>query len=129
MLEKESHALLSGVAANAGAAALTAEVDVDHGSDVTFDVSIAQVAATSLNAQLYKSVDGGVSYARVPSVAISAGTGTASDYTITEAITGDNDMAIDLSCRACTHVKIIVSADGGGATDLITVRVGVAVWS
>ena len=130
MLEVEKHGtILDGVAANAAESLRTAVVAVPHDSDITFTIALTWGAATALNAALYKSVDGGVTYARVHSVSISSGTGTMSEYTVTETVTGNDDMAVDLACKACTHVKIIVSAAGGGAADLLTVKAGSAQWS
>mgnify|MGYP001234813879 CR=1 FL=1 len=130
MLNIEKHgAVLDGVAANAAEASRTAELVVRHASAVTFTVHLTQSAASALTATLYKSVDDGSNYAQVHSVSIASGTGTASEYSVTESVAGSDTLCVDLDVSAATHVKIIVSATDGGEDDLITVYAGSGVWS
>lgn len=128
-LQKETVAVtIDGVAANAEESSRTQEVRTRHASSVGFGIDLTRVAASAISVTLYKSADG-TNYERVPSLEIDTGAGTASDYTITKTVTGNDTLWVDLDCENCLKVKIIVSATGGGATDLITVRPCTSSWS
>jgi len=113
---------LDGVAANAAEASRTVEIDVADREEILFVFGLVWAAASAMTVQLYKSADGGTTYGRVESIAITAGTGTASDYTVNNAVSGNETIAVDLNVRNCTHVKAIFGATGGGASDLLTVQ-------
>ena len=129
-LQKNKHGtVIDGIAANAAEASRTAVIDVHSASSIGFDVSLVWAAASALTVQLYKSADGGVTYARVPSIAVASGTGTLSDYTASLAVSADDSTYLDLDVSNATHCMIIVGATGGGASDLISVRACSSSWS
>jgi hypothetical protein len=123
--EVETYTGLTSVAANAAEASRTLVINLNsHGryrTSALLVYSLTRVAATAMTVQLYKSADGGTTYGRVPSLAISAGTGTASDYTVSKAVSGSDTMAIDVDVSNCTHLKAIFAATTGGADDKITI--------
>ena len=121
-LQKNLHVLLDGVAANAAEASRTAEVNVINSASIGFSMSTTRVAHTAISMTIFKSADGGTTYARVPSVAVSAGAGTASDYTVTKTTAVSDTLWIDTGCESCTNVRVVCSATAGGATDLITLK-------
>jgi hypothetical protein len=128
-LQKETAPVtISGVAANAAEASRTQEVSTRFASQVGFGISLTRVAATAINVALYKSANG-TDYHRVSSLAIDTGTGTASDYSVSKTVSGDDTLWVDLACEDAVSVKIIVSTTAGGATDLLTVRPCTSSWS
>ena len=114
-------AVIDGVAANAAESERTAIIDARVADNIGLSVEITQSAASAVSAAIYKSANNGASFARVPSISISSGAGTARDYTLTKAITGSDTVWMDIDTRNCDYVKVIVSATGGGASDLLTV--------
>lgn len=119
----EPNAVIDAVAANAAEASRTAEINCINTEFLGLGISIDWAAASALNAQLYKSPDGGTTWYHVHSISVSAGTGTLSEYTATHAVTADDSYYLDLDVRNCTDVKVVLSATGGGATDLLTCQV------
>ena len=129
-LQQQQHgAIIDGVAANAAEASRTAVCLVKSASEIGFGISLTWGAATALTVQLFKSADDGNTYQRVPSLDILSGTGTASDYTVSKAVTATDTLWVDTGVGNATHVKIIVAATSGGAGDLITVVACSSSWS
>lgn len=116
------------IVAAAGNVSQEQEVDTRFASSVGFGIDLTHSAATAINVTLYKSPDG-ANYERVPSLSIDTGTGTASDYTITKAVTGSDTLWIDLDCENANKVKISVSLTDGVEADKITVRPCTSSWS
>jgi len=125
--------LLNAVAANGAAATRTATISFkdDNSTDAapTFNRSpqllrmtavLTRVAATALTVDLYTSVDGGTTYGRVQSIAVSAGVGVLSDYTPTRTESANMSLDLQIDTRGATHAKVVLSATAGGATDLLT---------
>jgi hypothetical protein len=119
---------ISGVAANAAEASRTQEVSTRHAASIGFGIDLTWAAASAITVQLFKSADG-TNYERVPSLSIDTGTGTASDYTVSKAVSASDTLWVDLDCENAVSVKIIVGATGGGAADLLTVRPCTSSWS
>jgi hypothetical protein len=116
-------ALIDGIAANAGVPALTFVLPVPYAARASFTAVLTWAAATDLTLELYESVDGGLTYGRIQSIAVAAGTGTMSDYKPTKATGGAGlSIAANVNTESCTHIKGIVAAASGGANDLITVK-------
>ena len=127
--QQQRGSIIDGIAASAAEASRTAICNVASADSIGFGIDLAWVAATAITVQLFKSADGGVTYQRVPSLDISSGTGTASDYTVSKGVSATDTLWVDLGVGNATHVKIIVGATGGGATDLITVKACSSSWS
>jgi hypothetical protein len=120
---KEMSHPIEDIAANAGTAALTFDVDVTDYSWFGCGVALTRTAATTLTATPYKSYDGGTTFQQMQSVSIATGVGTESPYSLTKTVAGDNTLAIDIDTNACTDVRIVISTVAGGANDIINAYV------
>jgi hypothetical protein len=112
--------ILDGVAGNGAASTRTLEMNCEKDFRIGIYYGLVQVAATTATIQAYLSNDGGATWGLVQSVAISAGTGTLSDYTLSNAVAGDEEIWLGIDCEAADKVKVIFGGANHGATDLIT---------
>jgi hypothetical protein len=134
MLEVSKKALAA-VAATDSEDDRTLTVDVHRASKVVVNINMAtRHSATKLEAIVKRSVDDGASYAKLHTVAISAGTGTLSEYdpekTLLEAgVDPLPSISLDLDVAAVTHLKVTGVATDGSSSDTFTITAGLACWS
>jgi hypothetical protein len=112
--------ILDAVAGNAAEASRTLEMNCEKDFRLGIYYGLAQDSATTMTIQAYLSNDGGSTWGLVQSVAISAGTGTLSDYTISNAVSGDEQIWLGIDCEAADRCKVIFGGAGLAAADKIT---------
>ena len=121
--------LLDEVAGNAAAASRTFEIDCTVFDQVGLTVVYTQSAGTAVTIQLYRSYDGGTTWGRIQAGALGAsGTDSVSDYTISNAVSGNESYDIGpIDMRLADRLKCVVGVTNGGASDKITVVGGAEV--
>lgn len=134
MVQISTHSLLA-VAATDSETARTLTVNVNQAKKAIVNLNMtARSSATKLEAILKRSVDGGATYAKITTVAISGGTGAISDYdpekTLAEAgVDPLPSMSLDVDVEAATHLQVIAVITDGDANDIADMKVGASVWS
>ena len=111
---------LTDVAANEAEANRQFVLNVHGVAFVTVVINFAHSAATAITMVMEESVNGGVNYGRTRSVDIASGTGTLSAFTWSQAVSGDDDIAIRLDVRTLSNVRLTFAATGGGGSDIFT---------
>jgi hypothetical protein len=121
--------LIDGVSATAAEASRTLSIPVLRAKTVRMTYSLARdgaSTATHMTAQFYTSVDGGLTWGRVPSFSVAGGVGNASDYTVSNPVTGSESMDLVMNVEAATDFKVVFAITGGVAADLVTVSASTA---
>jgi hypothetical protein len=118
----------SGISTNFDAleAARTIELTESDGMDKAtsvgfyYGITLGSGNPATITVIIYKSADGGTTYGRVPAHTYSGGGAYAqSEYSITEDITGDDDLWIDVDMRNANAVKVVISSDTNDADDTV----------
>lgn len=121
--------LLNAVALNASANTRTIIVQTDAPSGspaggydlLTFLVNYTAGTATDVRAQIFGSLDGGITYGAAQSSAIAGGVDTLSDYIAVKSVTANKAYTFTANIDNYTHVKVVFSGTGAGSGDLLTV--------
>lgn len=116
-----SFKLLDGVALNAAAATRTIEVTTGRNfAKLVLFTDFNRSAATTVTIEPYCSPDGTL-YFRLQSRAVASGTGTLSDYTDSNAVSGNEDFYTEYDARSCEKMKFIYAGASADGSDLVTV--------
>lgn len=119
---------LTAVAGNAAEALRTIIQDVQDAESFTCCLQLTYDAATAFVVTPWVSCDQGTTYSREDSIAVSGGVGTLSSYYTTKATEGaDCTIAYGRECKSISSIKLVVSATGGGASDVINAQSAIGV--
>lgn len=116
-----SRKLLSAVALNAAAGTRTVTLTVSDWSQTVFQVDLTRDAATTLTMACTGSLNGGTSYGNVNSVAIAAGVGTLSTYTLTKTVGASVKELMSMDTSAYDSIACVFGGAGATGSDLVDV--------
>jgi len=119
--------VLNAVAANAAEGSRTFTLSVTGYSKATIQLDFVWAAATDHRLACSGSVNGGGSYARITSTAITAGVGTISLYQDVRAVGASENILLEYDVRTYDKIRCVWSTTGGGASDNITAYAEAAV--
>ena len=113
---------LDAIAADDTEANRTFTVDVEKGSFFGYSSAVTQSAASASVIDWYGSVDGGTTYGKIQSEAVSGGVATQTDFKHSNAVAADETYCSQIGCASYTHLKGIWSATSGNSGDIITLK-------
>lgn len=117
-----ARALLSGVALNAAANLRTISLSVAGRSNLSIQVDLTRVAATTLTMSCKSSLNGGLTYADITDQIVTSGVGTLAPHVWSRDVTGGSSgTIIDMSVGTYDAVQCVFSGASAGASDLISV--------
>lgn len=119
--------LLEDVAADAGAAALTVDVELGPkgAENVTVGWALTHDSATAVNVTAYISLDGGATYKQIASRSITGGVATNSDFSDTISVSDDDAGVFMYEPGAATHFRAVLSATDGVTADTLSMQIGI----
>lgn len=114
--------LLLAVALNASAGLRTITLPVGGRNQISIQVNLTRVAATTLTMACKASLDAGVTYADITDQIITAGVGTLTPHVWTRDVSGgSSNTVIDLSVGTYDFLQCVFGGASAGASDLVNV--------
>lgn len=119
--------LLNQVALNAASASRTVTLQLGTSPwasgwvNVHWQIDATRAAYTTLTMVCLTSINGGVSYANMNSLAVVSGTGTLSTFTWSKTIASTTNEGVDMDVSLFDYIKCTFGGTSGGASDLVDV--------